>query len=196
MKKHQAKRSAALILCGIMAASLAGCSGGSQPAATEAPATTTAAPETTTAAETGIYTPGTYEGSAKGFGGQVTVSITVDAASVTAVTSEGPDETANIGGAALADLDKQALEKQSADIDGVSGATVTSDGYKEALAMAIALAKGEEVSAGELSFKPGTYEGHGTGYGGDVTLSVTFSEDAITGIEVTANKGPSPPEAP
>lgn len=188
MKKHQAKRSAALILCGIMAASLAGCSGGSQPAATEAPATTTAAPETTTAAETGIYTPGTYEGSAKGFGGQVTVSITVDAASVTAVTSEGPDETANIGGAALADLDKQALEKQSADIDGVSGATVTSDGYKEALAMAIALAKGEEVSAGELSFKPGTYEGHGTGYGGDVTLSVTFSEDAITGIEVTANK--------
>ena len=51
----------------------------------------------------------------------------------------------------------------------------------------MAQAKGEEVTSGELSFAPGTYEGHGTGYGGDVTLSVTFSEDAITGIEVVSN---------
>jgi fumarate reductase flavoprotein subunit len=111
----------------------------------------------------------------------------VDASAITKVTSEGPDETENIGGAALEELDKQVLEKQSADIDGVSGATVTSNGYKEALALAMAQAKGEEVTSGELSFAPGTYEGHGTGYGGDVTLSVTFSEDAITGIEVVSN---------
>lgn len=41
---------------------------------------------------------------------------------------------------------------------------------------------------GDLAFTPGTYEGHGTGYGGDVTLSVTFTEDAITDIQVTASK--------
>lgn len=187
MKKHETRRFAALALVGIMTVSLAGCSGGSQPAATEAPVTTTAAPETTAAAEAGLYTPGTYEGSAKGFGGQVTVSITVDASAITAVTSEGPDETESIGGAALAELDKQVLEKQAADVDGVAGATVTSDGYRDALTAAIALAKGEEVTAGELSFKPGTYEGHGTGYGGDVALSVTFTEDAITGIEVASS---------
>lgn len=144
MKKHETRRFAALALVGIMTVSLAGCSGGSQPAATEAPATTTAAPETTAAAEAGLYTPGTYEGSAKGFGGQVTVSITVDASAITAVTSEGPDETESIGGAALAELDKQVLEKQAADVDGVAGATVTSDGYRDALTAAIALAKGRK----------------------------------------------------
>lgn len=188
MRKHEARRCAAMVLGSVMTVSLAGCSGSpaSSPS-TEAP-TTSAAPETTQAAEeAGIYTPGTYQGSSKGFGGQVTVSITVDASAITKVTSEGPDETENIGGAALEELDKQVLEKQSADIDGVSGATVTSNGYKEALALAMAQAKGEEVTSGELSFAPGTYEGHGTGYGGDVTLSVTFSEDAITGIEVVSN---------
>lgn len=48
------------------------------------------------------YTPGTYEGTAKGFGGTVTVTVTVDESAITAVEATGGDETPAIGGAALA----------------------------------------------------------------------------------------------
>ena len=88
MKKLKTRSAAALILGSAMAVSLAGCAGNQTSAPSEAspttsaPETTTAAPETT-AAQSGIYTPGTYEGSAKGFGGQVTVSITVDTDAIT-----------------------------------------------------------------------------------------------------------------
>ena len=144
MKKVVTKRLAPVLLASSMVV-MAGCSsGGSQ---TE---TTTATPETTTtaAAAAGTYTAGTYTGEGQGFGGTVTVAITVDADSITDVKIEGPDETENIGGAAFEELANQVKDAQSAEIDGVSGATLTSNGVKEAAAMAIALAKGEEVSAG------------------------------------------------
>ena len=59
----------------------------------------TTAEETTAAA---LYSPGTYEGTAKGFGGDVVVKITVDAASITDVTAAGEGETPDKGGAAIA----------------------------------------------------------------------------------------------
>ena len=133
-----------------------------------------------------LYTAGTYTGEAQGFGGKVSVTITTDAKKITAVESTGENETPAIGGAALADLDAALLKAQSAEFDGVSGATLTSNGYKEAAAKAIAMAKGEEVPVGEIKFTPGTYEGKGTGYLGDVVLKVTFTEDAITSIETVS----------
>ncbi|MDD6187742.1 MAG: FMN-binding protein, partial [Oscillospiraceae bacterium] len=102
-----------------------------------------------------LYTAGTYTGEAQGFGGKVSVTITTDAKKITAVESTGENETASIGGVALADLDAALLKAQSAEFDGVSGATLTSNGYKEAAAKAIAMAKGEEVPVGEIKFTPG-----------------------------------------
>lgn len=92
-----------------------------------------------------IYTAGSYSGTAQGFGGTVTVELTVDSSTITAVKATGADETPEKGGAALAVLEQQILEKQSAEIDGVTGATMTSDGIREAAAAAIAAAKGETV---------------------------------------------------
>lgn len=89
----------------------------------------------------GTYTPGTYTGSAQGYGGTVTAEITVDANAITDVKLTGDSETPTVGGAALPGLADQVKEK-GADIDGVSGATYTSNGVKEAVAAALAQAKG------------------------------------------------------
>ena len=135
-----------------------------------------------------LYTAGTYTGEAQGFGGKVSVTITTDAKKITKVESTGENETPAIGGAALATLDEAFMKAQSAEFDGVSGATLTSNGYKEAAANAIALAKGEELPVGEVKFTPGTYEGSAQGYGSRLTLSVTFTEDSIENIEVVSHK--------
>ena len=89
-----------------------------------------------------LYTAGTYTESAQGYGGPVTVEITVDERKSTAVKISGDQETPGVGGAALEELGKQIKEK-GADIDGVSGATMTSNGAKAAAAECIAKAKGE-----------------------------------------------------
>ena len=95
----------------------------------------------------GIYTAGTYTGTAQGYGGTVTVTLTTDTKSITDVTIAGDQETAGIGGAALEPLAEQIKTAQSAEIDGVSGATITSDAVKAAAAAAIAAAKGETNNA-------------------------------------------------
>ena len=133
----------------------------------------------------GTYTPGAYEGSGQGYGGVVTVSITVDQDAITDVKITGDKETPTVGGAALEDLAAQIKEK-GADIDGVSGATLTSNGVKEAAAAAIAQAKGTGGASAALHFTAGDYEGTATGYNGPVTVSVTFSDSAVTGVELVS----------
>ena len=138
--------------------------------------------------ESGTYTPGTYTGEGQGFGGTVKVTITTDADKITDVTIEGENETPNIGGAALEQLANAIKEKQSSEIDVVAGATLTSNGVKEAVAKAIELAKGAEVNTAELKYKAGTYEGTAEGYNGPITLEVTFDETKITDIKVKDQK--------
>ena len=134
----------------------------------------------------GAYTPGTYEASAQGFGGNVKVQITVDEKSITDVVITGDSETAEIGGKAIPDLQKQILEKQSAEIDGVTGASLTSGAVKEAAAAALAQAAAGAAAAdtAAIAFKAGTYEATADGYNGPVKLSVTFSDSAVTAVEV------------
>lgn len=134
--------------------------------------------------QSGTYTPGSYSATAKGFGGDVTVTITVDADSITDVTITGDKETPAVGGAAMESLPEAILAAQSEDIETVTGATYTSDAVKEALGKAIALAKGGEASTEPIAFTAGTYTGTGAGYNGDVVLTVTFTDDMITGIEI------------
>ena len=127
----------------------------------------------------------TFTGEGQGFGGKVVVTITVEGDKIVDVKSTGDAETESIGKAALTELDEQVLSAQSAEIDAVTGATLTSEGYVEALKKAIAQSKGEEVNAGgEVSYTAGTYTGTGVGYNGLVEVEVTFSETNITDIKV------------
>jgi len=135
-----------------------------------------------------IYTPGTYSASEKGFGGNVTVSLTVDSNKITDVKVEGPNETENVGGVALSKLSDSILTAQSAGVDTVSGATITSKAVIAAASSAIAQAKGEAAEAVSITFKPGTYTGKGTGFGGELVLEATFSEDSITDIKLVSSK--------
>ena len=111
------------------------------------------------------FTPGEYEASAQGFGGAVTVKVTVDEEKVTAVTVTGEGETPTLGGAAIEGYNTSLVGVSDADaVDATAGATVTSTAVKDALAKALAEAKGP------------------------VEVSVTFSDSAVTAIEVGANK--------
>lgn len=134
----------------------------------------------------GTFVPGTYTGEGQGYGGTVVVTLTTDSSTITDVKVTGDKETPNVGGLYLETLADQVKRAQSADIDGVSGATLTSNGVKEAAAAAIALAKGEAAPApaGPLSFTAGTYTGTATGYNGPVSLKVTFSDSAVTAVEI------------
>ena len=84
----------------------------------------------------------TYAGSvAQTRWGPVQVSITVSSGKITDVAvptyPSGNGRDVEINAQALPILRQETLQKQSADIDAVSGATVTSDGYKESLQSAL-----------------------------------------------------------
>ena len=138
----------------------------------------------------GGYTPGVYTASANGFGGMVDVTVTIgDKGGITDVTAVGPDETPDVGGAAIPILVSQILQRQSADVDVVSGATYTSNAVREAAAAALAQAGGEAGAArptpqGDDLFIPGTYVGVSKGFGGDMEVTVTLSENAIESIAI------------
>ncbi len=129
----------------------------------------------------------TFTGSGMGFGGDVTATLTMKDGAIKSVSLAGPGETPNIGGAALDTLKNQVLTAQSAEIDGVSGATLTSNGVREAVAAALAAARGEVNEGAELTFTAGTYTGTAEGYNGPVSVEVTFSDTAVTDVKVTVS---------
>ena len=97
----------------------------------------------------GSYTPGTYTAVEDGFEGPVEVTVEIgDQGGIKDLTIVGANETPDVGGAAIPLLKKAILEKQSADVDAVTGATFTSDAVKLAAAEALAQAGGEEVATG------------------------------------------------
>ena len=142
------------------------------------------------AASAGTYTPGTYEASAQGFGGQVTVSLTVDENAVTAASVAGDGETPGIGGAAVEKFNTSLVGITSADeIDAFSGASFTSAAVAAAAADALAQAQGvvaEEASA----LVDGTYEGEGAGFEltAKVPVTVEVADGKITSVAVGENK--------
>ena len=102
-------------------------------------------PSVASAGEATVYTPGTYTAAAKGIASDVTVTMTFDEKSITDVVIDVSGETPDIGGAIGEDMAKAILEAQSADIDAVSGATVTTDAIRAAAADCISQASGKEV---------------------------------------------------
>ena len=170
--------SGAMALC--LVASMTACSTGK-------PAETPAAAEE--AAK--LYVAGTYSASEEGFAGKVTVTITTSESEITDVKVEGPNETPDKGGAAMEQLQGELLKAQSAEVDAVSGSTVTSDAVKKAMAAAIEKAKSGDASTGSdeaLAFTAGTYTGTGVGYNGPTTVEVTFDDSKITDIKIVDTK--------
>ena len=91
----------------------------------------------------------TLTGTATGFGGDVTVTLTVEGDTITACTIDGPDETESVGGAALEELAEQVIAANGPDIDGVSGATVTSTAVRNATSAALGIEVEEEAEEEE-----------------------------------------------
>lgn len=129
-----------------------------------------------------------------GFGGDVTVTVETDADGViTAVSADGSTQTPEIGGAAADKLNQGALaalvgtklaDLDASAIDGISGATVTSEAVKTALSMI----KTEYTGAPAASVKDGTYTVTVPAYSvtEQMTLNVTFADGKLTGIETVA----------
>ena len=138
----------------------------------------------------GKFTPGTYEASAPGYitePGAITVKVTVDENAITAVEIEGEGEQP-FGVPAFPTMVEGLIGKDSADFDVVAGATMSSNGVKEAVEKALAAARGEATeNTAAVAFTAGTYEATAEGYNGPVTVSVTFSADALTAVDVVAS---------
>lgn len=115
----------------LLAVTLVGCSSGGGTASTE------------TAAPAGLS--GTYTGTAKGNGGDVTVTLTFEDGKITAAEGEGLKETEGLGDKAIEQMTAAIVEKNSIDVDTVSGATITSNAVKKA-ANAALLETGADVT--------------------------------------------------
>ena len=127
--------------------------------------------------------------SAKGFGGDVSVTVTFEGDKIVDVKAEGKDETEAIGGKALESLPGEIVKANSADVDVMSGATFTSNAIITATKAAIAEAKGE--SATSVSYTAGTYTGSAYGNTSTITVDVTVSDSAIEKIDlVSQNETP------
>ena len=126
MKEIGKKVTAALLL--MLSISFAAC-GTKEPAAPETP-------ETPSSSEEGLFTPGTYEGTAKGYHGDITLTVTVDENNILEIKSEHT-ETEGLGDKAVNTLTEAALEKASLSMDLVSGATYSSQGFLAALEAAL-----------------------------------------------------------
>ena len=143
-----------IVLAAVAAAcaiSLAAC-GGSTQETTQAETTTaaeTTAAETTAAAEAkgdGLFTPGTYEATAKGFGGDIKVTVTVTEDEITEVAVEGDSETPGLGSVAVEELGAAMVEAQTPNVDTISGATVSSEAIIAAATEALEAA-GADIAA-------------------------------------------------
>lgn len=130
MKKNSSimKKMAGLSAAVFLAASLLAACGGK---------TDNTNTDNTGTASEGRFTPGTYEGTAQGFGGEIAARVTLSETEITSIELTGEDETPGIGGTALEKLQELFVEKQTTNVDSVSGATVTSDAAKEAVNAAL-----------------------------------------------------------
>lgn len=129
----------------------------------------------------------TFTSTQKGFGGDVVVTLTMEGEKITKVEITGDNETENIGKKAIEELPAIILEAQNAEIDVISGATITSNAVMAGVQDCLNQAKGiENVSA---SMKAGTYTASAWGFNKayQLNVEVVVSEDKFESITVTEN---------
>ena len=149
---------------------------------------------------------GTYKGSANGYGGKVTVNVTVSKKTMMAIDiASAPGETDSFFQRAKGVIDEM-LTAQSTDVDVVSGATYSSNGIIGAVKNALfgtesnnataanaGNAAGSAPSVSKVSesgtWKDGTYTGSGKGFGGTISVKVTVKDGKISAIDVTSASG-------
>ena len=144
------KRTLSLLLAFVMVLGLAACGGNT---AQETTAAATAASE-----EAGIYTPGTYTGTAAGKNGDVKVEVTFSANAIDSVKVVEHSETAGISDGAIENIPAAIVENQSLAVDTVSGATITSEAILNAVADAVAQAGGDAEALKNVAAPAGEKE--------------------------------------
>jgi uncharacterized protein with FMN-binding domain len=161
----------------------------------------------TTEVPAGGYTDGTYTGSGTGFGGTITVQVTVSNHKIVSINIlDASSETASYFANAQGVISR-IISSQSPNVDAVSGATYSSNGIISAVqnALSQAIPSGNQTTATptptpspkptrkpvptpkpgeEQKYKDGTYTGTGKGYSGTVTLTATIKKGVIKSLEV------------
>ena len=162
----------------------------------------------TTEVPEGGYKDGTYQGSGTGFGGTITVQVTVSGGKITAVDIlSASGETGSYFASAQGVVSK-VLSSQSPNVDAVSGATYSSNGIIQAVQNALSQAgNSDSATPGatptptpkpakkpkkdtSVSYKDGVYEGQAEGFDGTVTVKVTIKNGKIKKISNTNTDTP------
>ena len=135
---------------------------------------------------------GQYEASSEGYGGLLTVRISIENGKLTDIKIISHNETEEYFKKALAVID-EILKKGSVNVDSVSGATISSNAIKDAVAKALQKAGSKEKIKVKTKkkdrkkvegLKDGEYLGSANGYGGILTVKVTIKNGKISAIDV------------
>ena len=121
---------------------------------------------------------GTYEGTGKGFGGEIKVEVQVKDGKVANIEILEHGETPNLSDPAIEGIPKAIVEEQSIEVDSVSGATSSSKGIKNAVMDALSKA------VAKPSYEDGTYTGTGKGFGGEIKVEVEVKDTKIVSVEI------------
>ena len=137
-----------------------------------------------------VFTPGTYEGTGKGYGEKVPVEvkITVDENAITEAVISGSEEIP-FGQMNFEKYSAALVGRTDGEIDAVSGATMTRDGIREAVEAALSKAR---VSKAETSaaaaLKDGKYTASAIGMDGEVKIDVTVEDNKVKAIAIEDNE--------
>lgn len=133
----------------------------------------------------------TVSATTPGFGGDITVTLSIDTATGAVVDAavEGASETPDRGGRAVANMQAAMLETGTIDVEAVAGATVTSDAVTDAATSAYNEAMGISAST-VVKMKPGTYTAGAKGYWQiwELPVTVTVNESSILKIETPEDR--------
>ena len=128
------------------------------------------------------YTPGVYSAKARGNNAEIEVQVTFDEKAITDIKVVAHEETPGLGDKAFEKVIPAIISAQSTKVDGMTGATMSSNALKEAVEKCIAQASGTKSEV-VSKFKPGEYKSTMTGHNGPLTVTMTFTEDKITSIK-------------
>lgn len=132
------------------------------------------------------YTPGTYTAAIAGQNGPVKVEVTTSADKILSVKIIDQKETEGIGSKAVAALPSEIVKAQSADVQGIAGASVSSAAIKKAVQECLNQAQGKKVAP--LALKNGTFEGKAYGNNGWLTVEVNIKDNKITDIKTPGQR--------
>ena len=137
---------------------------------------------------------GAYTATEKGFGGDVTLTVTVSRGKIKDVEIVGDGETPSVGQAAIPRLAEAIKESQSADIDAVSGASFTSKAVISAAGQALARARGEAAALAPVEMADGTYAAQTWSFSPafPLELEVTVADNEFTSVKVTGGNDTAP----